>query len=183
MRMLGAVAAVSLLGCGGEVVGAVDGNSFKVMESALVLFNDDPANATIFLSDQVGFCAVLKSNQFAADSNLLSLSLLRIADDGRPTLAFDPGSYTVSPPMLDLPSSPGRYSQLQLFAFDGQCRGLLVRERSRTVSGAIELSSFDSKRAAGTFDAIFGSGDHLTGTFDAPACSFAVSDEPASCKK
>jgi hypothetical protein len=180
--MLGAVAVVSLLGCGGTVVGTVDGNSLKVMEGALVLFND-PVSATVFLSDQVGFCETLKKNEFAANSNLLSLSLLRIADDGRPTRSLDPGSYTVTPPMFDLPSSPGRYSQLRFFASDGQCRGLLVPDRSRTESGSIELSSFDTTRATGTFDATFGSGDRLTGTFDVPACSFVIPDEPASCKK
>ena len=48
-------------------------------------------------------------------------------------------------------------------------------------SGSITLSQASSSTTVGSFDIVFPTGDHLTGTFSAPTCAAAEAADAAAC--
>ena len=48
-------------------------------------------------------------------------------------------------------------------------------------SGSITISQANSSTTVGSFDIVFPTGDHLTGTFSAPTCAAAEAADAAAC--
>lgn len=76
-------------------------------------------------------------------------------------------------------------ASVQFIKRDAQCKGTLSDAASSATSGTVSVTNIVAgESVSGTFDVHFDSGDHLTGSFDAPFCSIPqpkVQDAPGTC--
>ena len=149
----------------------IDEASFASVEGAQAVVN-------VFLTSKSGACGWL--DQTNASRGDLTTIAMYVRSTGEPSgQAIAPGTYPVGG-SFDPDSGVQQTVQVSLLATDADC-GSTLDEMSGQ-NGSITLTSITPQAVAGSFDVTFYSGDHLTGTFNAPQCaSVAIGNEAGAC--
>ncbi|MGZ6124713.1 MAG: hypothetical protein ACXWLR_07120 [Myxococcales bacterium] len=132
--------------------------------------NGVPGHAAVIgITSATGFCPLLAASKEPKSTQYLVLTAFRVQPDYSAVPPPSPGTYTLGNQAIE--------NAVAIFAAtDATCQLVAASE---AVSGAITFTSVGS-RYAGSYDLTFGSGDHVTGTFDAPVCAGAAAVGPGS---
>jgi hypothetical protein len=172
--MLGGTLVLLLLGCEEDrfsVRGRIRGSQLSpgdaVWGTGSVTIASTPLNAAVVvISNSSNLCSLARAGRQPRNSQSLTMVL---SDRGTNSAPTAPGAFTiwVSGPQ------PTRLAVAQYSQTDANCQQI---QTATATSGAIIVDSLSSGgNMNGTFDFIFDSGDHVTGTFSATNCSALVS--------
>ncbi|HEY0882566.1 MAG TPA: hypothetical protein VGD87_13580 [Archangium sp.] len=181
-RLLVAVAAVVSAGCAGSVNGEVAGLRLSVADSIFWYALDTSGRVNgvfLTLADRPRLCEELKANREKAQKTSLSFTLFTLTQSE--VLPPQPGDYTVS----DVPETPGNFAYALFSRSDAACQPTLSEPSGFGRSGLVKLERIRGEKggnAAGTFDVTFGTGDRVTGNFNAEFCDIAVAPARPSCE-
>jgi hypothetical protein len=182
------------VGCGGatsaesapgSVTGTVGGNA--ITTTSVIGVNQTGtggfAVAVVFVN-VADACSVVQSNH--RPGNLAELEL-NVQAAGEPTT----GTYTITPgggvPVGPIdeeggaPTTSGSNSPFVTAAFEQTNASCTTTESDNASSGSVTLTTVSPSEVAGRFDVMFPSGDHLTGTFDAPVCTVPSGPTTPTC--
>ncbi|MFZ5445441.1 MAG: hypothetical protein ACOZQL_35950 [Myxococcota bacterium] len=182
-RLMTMLLAVSMVGCAGSVNGSVGGVSLSVADAIFGTVKDNSGKiyaASIFMADKPKLCDSLKANRQPKQMTALQMTIIRTNDTE--FLAPDVGEYTVR----DNPLTPNALSAGASFVrTDANCTNTLSANATDAKSGLIKVTGFKAEtngNAAGTFDITFGSGDKVTGNFNASYCDLSSLSETPNCE-
>lgn len=182
-RLMTLVMAVSMVGCSGSVNGSVGGVSLSVADAIFGTIKGNDGKifaATVFMADKPKLCDSLKANRQPKQMTALQITFLRTSDTE--FLAPDVGEYTVRDNVL----TPNSLSAGASFArTDANCTNTLSANATDAKSGLVKVTNFKAEtngNAAGTFDITFGSGDKVTGNFNASYCDLSSLSETPNCE-
>jgi hypothetical protein len=185
MRLVVVCAMVAATACGGSggpasgsatFAGSIAGQSLSPRDATSGNLSFSPSGvpgqaAVIAITSAAGFCPMLSAGKEPKSTQYLVLTAFRLQPNYSAIPPPAPGTYTVGALALE--------NAVALFAAtDGSCQ-LVATSQAAATSGAITFTSVGS-RYAGSYDLTFGFGDHVTGTFDAPACAGAAAVGPGS---
>jgi len=108
-------------------------------------------------------CSALQSNGNPPSSTLVTIAV-HARGDSVPADTYPVTSMT----------SMGNYAFVIFEAQNAQC---YMTTYATATGGTVTITSASSLSVAGTFDATFPSGDHLTGSFSAPVCSLKTTSD------
>lgn len=173
--LVAALLAVGMVGCAGSVSGTVAGNNLAVADAVFaVLKSDGKAQALLVaLSDQPKICDSLKANREAKNSTTMTMAFLR--SSGLEVLAPDVGDYTVAETAFR--AGDGNKASASFNRYDSTCEDTIASDKRGSKSGLIKVTNLKAEAngtANGTFDITFGSGDKVTGSFNATYCDIDV---------
>jgi hypothetical protein len=155
-----------LAGCGGataapgptaSVNGSVGGQSFNVVDeigqvwTTHVASGSSVSSAGVVLSSVAGTCTI--AERHGNPPNVTTLGIA-VEQDGS---SVGSGTYAV-----------GQGVAASYEVIDAECKGARLEQAT---AGTVTLTTSTSEWVVGSFDLMFDSGDHLTGTFSAPVCS------------
>jgi len=175
MRLLGIAALLGLVACGSggsqapgsaTFAGTIGGKSLTPRDaiSGVVSFsaNGVPGHAAVIaIASSAGICSLGGAGKEPASTQYLVLSVFRLQPDYSAAPPSGPGTYPVGALTIE--------NAVAVFAgTDASCQ-LTTQELSVASSGSVTLTAVGD-RYAGAYDLTFAFGDHVTGTFDAPAC-------------
>jgi hypothetical protein len=167
---LGLVA--GLVACGGDSFsGKVSGYSFSPKEAIFVVGSNDQGSL-ILMSDQIGLCADLKSNQAQSLPNATTLGLVLFSSTDQGPQMVTTGTYIATDDNTLL-ASAGDYATATFDKSDAAGNTIFVNGSPTANSGNVKITSLSTAsngHANGTFDLTFGT-DHATGGFDASVCA------------
>jgi hypothetical protein len=181
-RVLVVVGALLLNGCAGSVEGEVAGLRLRVADSIFWYALDTAGRVNgvfVTLADRPRLCEELKSNREQAQKTSLSFTLFTLTNSE--VLPPQPGDYTVS----DVPETPGNFAYALFSRSDAACQPTLSEPSGFGRSGLVKLDRIRGEKggnAVGTFDVTFGTGDRVTGNFNAEFCDIAVAPARPSCE-
>jgi hypothetical protein len=118
------------------------------------------------LANVGNICTTLQMNQVPASSDVLDVSVVGATG----AAAVAPGTYKLN--------APGGIGGAVLFTVQDQ--NCVPTLQTVATVGSVTLTTVSSSTIAGTFDATFPTGDHVTGSFSAPVCAFNAADAAAS---
>ncbi|HUS28789.1 MAG TPA: hypothetical protein VMZ53_09770 [Kofleriaceae bacterium] len=158
-----------IVGCGGDdTTGPLPGGGGNVADSigAVVTMEDDSA-LHIVIASTSNLCSDARANP-PIDRKGQSFVVIELADTGgaATTAPSAPGTYTV---YSNSGSRPVKSASFISGAFDNACMLDDAADASGQ-SGSIVLTAIGA-RFAGTYDVVLNTGDHVTGSFDAAACT------------
>lgn len=173
--LVAAVSMMALVGCAGSVNGTVAGNNLAVADAVFAVLKSDGKAVALFvaLADKPNVCDSLKANREAKNSTTLTMAFSRTS--GLEVLAPDVGDYTVAESAFRL--GDGNKAQGSFNRYDSTCEDTIATEKRVSKSGLIKVTNLKSEQggtANGTFDITFGSGDKVTGNFNATYCDIDV---------
>lgn len=169
------VMAVSLVGCAGSVNGTVGGLSMSVADSIFAVLKDSSGKTQglfVLMSDKPKVCDSLKANR--QPKSLTSVSMVLFRTNDTDFLAPDVGDYTVSDGLAGLKA--GSHASANFGHTDSNCTDTQSGTTGTGKSGLIKLSALKAETngvASGTLDVTFGSGDKVTGSFNATFCDIS----------
>lgn len=182
----GLTGALLLSACGGpgNIEGTVAGIKLEVQD-AFFGFIDSPDGeskaAVIYLTDHPNFCDALKANRMPKALSSLGLDLYHNGEDGQ---GFVPGvgDFTVVATERDM-FEPGLRAAGGFSRTDSNCEETLARSAAMAISGLIKVEKLDEKKTmSGTLDLTFGSGDKVTGNFNASYCDLDKLPSQPNCE-
>ena len=179
MRLLPPLAALAVAACGNPppatatFVGTVPGEAMPTADSisnpATVTFTSGvtPVGA-IVVSDAGSLCTRVSANRDPRDARVLSVYL---SDVNGQTGTIGPPAGTGTWPVFIVGSGspPAHFASAAFAVNDSVCKRVAGKSAS-AVSGEVVLSRNVDGVYAGTYDLVFDSGDHVTGSFDSAPC-------------
>lgn len=182
-KFVSAVLMMTLGGCAGSVSGTVGGVSLSVSDAIFAVIKDNDGKsrgAVVLLSDAPRLCENYKANREAKGSTNLLFTLYRLSDTD--VLAPDVGEYTVTGSDI---KGAGFHAGAIFGRNDANCVNTIASTARDGKSGLITVKSIKSEAgggAGGSFDVTFGSGDKLTGNFNASYCDITTIHENPNCE-
>lgn len=183
MTLVVGLFAAMLSGCAGSVNGTVGGVNLSVADAIFAVLKDDAGKslaALVFLADKPKLCDSLKANREPKQATSLVLAMARYNANGE-VLAPDVAEYTVN----NSPTSGGDYATGYFARTDANCTNTLANDAATGKSGLVKVTNFkgDSTGSAnGTFDITFGSGDKVSGNFNATYCDISKIQTNPNCE-
>lgn len=170
----------------GIVTGSVDGFSLVVAETTMLhaffppggSTNSSVANLIVSIDDYVGFCDRYNAAHDKPSSTSLSLRISLRDPYGR-TFDFGPGKFPIAD-NFDINDSIVGSAAAVFHKGDASCGEQVTPEQRNAASGTIEIEVFDTTHVKGRFDLLFGT-DHVSGTFDSPACDVPAEPPTVIC--
>jgi hypothetical protein len=164
MGLFAIVGALAEFGCGGNSVsGAVGGTRLSARDS--LSYGGQSGLVSVRIASYADVCAETSDGGRPPGAVFLDLN---VSDSN----GVQSKSYSIG-------VSTGVSASAEFRALDAQCNNL---EDVMATSGSISMGSAGgSSSASGSFDLLFGS-DHLTGSFDAPACAGVSDNGPPPVK-
>ncbi len=178
------VSMLMMAGCAGSVNGQVGGVSLSVSDAIFGILKDNSGKSAgmfVIMADKPKICDSLKANREPKQSTSLFFSMLRYTENFD-TLAPDVGEYTVLDGNV---SKGGNYASSAFVRTDANCTNTLSLATSGAKSGLIKLTNLKGETngsANGTFDVTFGSGDKVTGNFNATYCDISTIQPNPNCE-
>jgi hypothetical protein len=157
-------------GCGGgsAAPGTVKGQTFSPSESisnsAPVAAGSSSSAGIIVIANSSGLCADVNANK--EPKNLQGL-LITLEDVNQTTFAT---TAPTAPGVYDLSGSAARYAFVAFQTNDASCQEI-SSQSAAGATGTVTVSSVSNGAYTGSYDVIFDSGDHLTGSFNATQCA------------
>jgi hypothetical protein len=176
---------VALSGCSGSVNGTVAGFSLSVADAIFAVLKDQNGKATgalIVMADKPRICDSLKANREPKSSMGLSIAIARVS--AMDSLAPDIGDYTVLS-ATQAPMNAGNFAYAGFNRNDTTCTSTIAPEAGSAKSGIVKVTNFKGEAngaANGTFDITFGSGDKVTGNFNATFCDISMVQGNPNCE-
>jgi hypothetical protein len=196
------IAAVACLACGdgggetttattttGNVVnGTIDGTYTLAAKDAVFNVGDWSIGAPVFdgpstgvvISDFGSLCGYESQDQAPPNTQTLTLALGMIDTNGNASAATATGDYVIPPLSADY-RAPNTLRAAVWWEFAGPSCSGAAAENGSNGNGHVLLTAVSAARIAGTFDVVFTTGDHVTGSFDAPSCSGVNLNRRLSC--
>jgi hypothetical protein len=180
--LLAAVGVVVLVGCSGSVNGEVAGLKLNVSDSIFWYSQDTSGRVNgvyLTLADKPRLCQTLKANRLEPGQMSLSFTLFRLTTDS--VLPPEQGDYTVT----DVAEQAGNFAYAVFSRTDGACQETLSEPAGLAISGIVRLQRLRAEKggnANGDFDVTFGTGDRVTGGFNAEYCDIAAAPQRPSCE-
>jgi len=177
------VSMMALVGCSGSVNCQVGGVSLNVSDAIFAVLKDNAGKSTgllVIMADKPKICDSLKANREPKQSTALFMSMSRVTDTD--TLAPDVGEYTV---IEGFPTKAGNYAYASFTRTDANCTNTLSSATSGAKSGLIKVTNLKGEangNASATFDITFGSGDKVTGNFNASYCDISAIQTNPNCE-
>jgi hypothetical protein len=181
--MMAVVSMLALVGCAGSVNGQVGGVSLSVSDAIFAVLKDNSGKSTgllVIMADKPKLCDSLKANREPKQATSLFLTMSRVTDTD--TLAPDVGEYTV---IEGFPTKAGNYAYSSFARTDANCTNTLSSSTSGAKSGLIKVTNLKGETngsANATFDITFGSGDKVTGNFNATYCDVSQIQNNPNCE-
>ena len=145
----------------GAISGSIKGKAFAVGDS-LTLAN--PMQVAIVLTSEADACVPpAQQVQHPGETALLILLDDYDATNNKHTAPAAAGTYAVSSSMT------AHNAMVEANILDAMCENDASNDAVAD-GGTVQLTSVDNGTFAGTFDVQLDSGDHITGTFQAPTC-------------
>lgn len=125
---------------------------------------------SVYITSYAGACGLLQTPAIKGGGSFIWLRVFSYNTQGKPAPAINPGTYTFTGPDDSTPDANGNAitGSVEVNGFDGSCARTMHLQASTTAKSTITLTDTNARK--GTFDVTLDSGDHLTGTFDAPNC-------------
>jgi hypothetical protein len=147
----GAEAGAQAAGGSGSVVGTLLGSTVTVADATTILPSAGNVAFTVVIVDFPGVCSLVKMSESKPNVHIIDIHFF----NGMP--AAQTYDTTAMPAQVDL----------QYAVNDAACSPTTGASAN---AGTVTVTRSDSTSIAGSFDVRFASGDHVTGTFDAPIC-------------
>lgn len=182
-RLMLAIPMVMLVGCSGSMSGQVAGHNLSVADAIFAVLKDNSGKSTgllVVMADKPKICDSLKANREPKQSTALFLSMSRVTDTD--TLAPDVGEYTV---IEGFPTKAGNYAYSTFSRSDANCDNTVAPSARDAKSGLVKLTNLKAEAngaANATFDITFGSGDKVTGNFNATYCDVTNIQTNPNCE-
>jgi hypothetical protein len=165
-----ALAACSSSTTPGTISGPIKGKTFAVND-ALTLAST--TGVEIALTSNADACVPpAQQIQHPGETALLLLLSDYDAASGKTTAPTMPAAYPVTSSMM------AHVAIVEANILDAMCANNADNAALAT-TGTVELTGVDGGTFSGTFDVQLDSGDHVTGSFDAPTCTEPKNPQPA----
>lgn len=139
--------------------------SGQVCTSTGLYVLDFNTTALILLRNTAGICEDFAARVDPKNGQYFAITVYALDSDGIPGPARARGIY----PVVALTSAASQYARASFWTEDSRCESVVT---ANAIDGTVTLTSVSDDYAyTGTFDVTFDSGDEVTGTFDAAACS------------
>ncbi len=188
---LHAICCVAVLACGSadkkpgqnQVSGTIAGRALAAQDAASVQgafhgFGFSGSSTLVQIADYANLCSLESSNHALANSSHLDLVLAQIDTSGGATPPSVPGIYVVTP-LSQNPNVAGTLRAQVWFAWYGA--SCFKESWASGTSGAVTVLEVSAAGIQGTFDVFLDSGDHVTGSFDAPDCAGMDPNRSQTC--
>ena len=153
-----------------DVRGTLLGQPFAGSDSLSYSGSDPTGDSflTVWVSSFPHACGLATQNAGVRDGLVLVLNLGTLDETtGKLSAATQPGEYKLGEAVQ------GRFAQAAALRTDGTCRAAPLAVGAP--SGMVTLATIGPTGVSGTFDLTFaGTGDHVTGGFEAVACPAAL---------
>jgi hypothetical protein len=162
----------------GSATGTIHGMTLAIADAFSVEapLNGEPlTELDVALSNVAGLCG---ASSYSASTAILEITLLLTSTNGSPAVIDQPVVLSIDNAMtlVSYLAQPG--SQCNTFTStdnngsESTMTTFAVFESA--TSGTVTITKADATGVTGSFTAVFASGDTLSGSFDAPACSKPV---------
>ncbi len=152
-----------------DVQGTLEGQPFTAGDSLSYVGRDAATGdsfLTLWVSSFPNACGQASLNAGVRNATVLVLNLGTLGEQSHRSAATQPGEYPIGA------AAGGRIAQAAALRTDEACRASPLAVGAAT--GTVTIANIGSSGASGTFDVRFaGSGDHLSGAFEAVACPAA----------
>lgn len=150
------------------VHGLVQGNLFSARDAISIDatasgFDFNGPSTVVEITDFPSACQNQADHHGVANGQLLFFALATVSSGGVAAAITIPGTYTV----VTSPVPAGNDVELFYQRDDASCVRATGEQAS---SGTVTVNEVSDGGVSGTFDVSFSSGDHLTGSFQAPRC-------------
>lgn len=152
-----------------EIHGTIQGETLVAREPVFVSYTNDTGMwVGVIAPDTLGVCADFQQHASPANTHALALAVHQPLSGG-PAIAA--GAYPVTTNLAVLGA------MVTWDMWDASCSlGALS-----ATSGQVTLTTVTASELGGTFDLTFSNGDHVTGSFDVPACSNYAPSQSNQC--
>ncbi len=160
-------------GSGGSISGTIRGQTYAVADTiSSVTTSNGMSSGVIILSSASGICVDPTALVYHPGEQTLVIEL-QDRTGSVSTAPTAPGTYSIADSSTTNP--PAKAAILYTTVLDATCANPGDSDTTGT-SGTVTLTAVDGNAYSGTFDAMVESGDgtsidHITGSFDAQACT------------